>query len=115
MKPALPAALFAAALALAGCCATHTCDRDPCSAAVEMPYRRVPHHPPRWVYARNWERIHAGMTMGQVESLLGEAPRVGEYQCHDTENWYYPAPGSGWIQFDRHDRVLRWHEPARLR
>jgi outer membrane protein assembly factor BamE (lipoprotein component of BamABCDE complex) len=53
-----------------------------------------------------WRGLSKGMSMQDVQALLGEPNRV---EAGFFTTWYYPRAGS--VAFDNSDRVSSWSEP----
>lgn len=64
-----------------------------------------------WRELRNWRQLRRGMTMQQVEDLLGEPETV--QVSGSLTFWYWSYPGGPRVTFDRSNRVYGWSEPSR--
>ncbi|MBP3194010.1 outer membrane protein assembly factor BamE domain-containing protein [Natronogracilivirga saccharolytica] len=64
-----------------------------------------------WQELRNWRQLQRGMTMQQVEELLGEPEKVNAGGT--LTFWYWDYPGGPQVSFDRSNKVYGWSEPSR--
>jgi hypothetical protein len=57
----------------------------------------------------DWGSLHRGMTVSQVQALLGKPGDTRVLPMSST--WYYPDTHGRSVEFDRNGRVEQWSQP----
>jgi hypothetical protein len=59
-----------------------------------------------------WRRVQSGLTMDEVNSLIGAPTKTFELAGKTVWYYYYPAIGAGSVFFDAHGRASSVQRPA---
>jgi hypothetical protein len=59
-----------------------------------------------------WRRVHSGLTMDEVNGLIGAPTKTFELAGKTVWYYYYPAIGAGSVFFDAHGHASSVQRPA---
>jgi hypothetical protein len=63
----------------------------------------------KWKDKANWRLLKKGMSKGDVEQILGTAPKVAANSYYG-DIWYYPDLQGGFASFDKDGMLTTWRE-----
>jgi len=63
----------------------------------------------KWKDKANWRLLKKGMNKGDVEQILGAAPKVAANSYYG-DIWYYPDLQGGFASFDKDGLLTTWNE-----